>query len=868
LWGLVGVASEQDDIMDDSTESASAQPNDELQAIYDGSADGILVVEIGSRRFRRANSSICQLLGYSESELLSLRVDDIHPDASVPHILDMFEAMIERRFKRAQSVPCLRKDGDVVYADISVAHVTYHGRQCIVGFFHDVTEQKRATAAICATEERYRLIADNAADVIWTVDFPVAAVRKALAEAGVAAAVDVVLDQWRFSFATPAAVRLFKYTPEEIVKLSFRDVVTPDSSVRAREALIAEFTRSLGGSRRESDQNRLEVKVVAKDGSTRWCEVVSTYLRDESGMPVSLLGITRDATDRHDTEDALRESEGKLRSLFENLPDLVMVIDREAQIMFVNRDQVNATRESLLGRCAFELIVPEYQDVCRRGLSRAVATGQPQAFEVQDVVSLWWSCQVVPLSGEDGVKQVILICTNVTQERLAAERLKKEQQLLRRLLDLHERERQLIAYEIHDGFAQQLAGALFRLQGFRETFAKNPTEAWKGFDAASQLLCRAIDETRRLITGLRPPILDESGVFEAVQYLIYEQQKDDGPEIEFEHDMVDERFPPPLENAIFRIVQESLNNACRHSRSERIRVALARRDGRICIDVRDWGIGFDPSGVEEQRFGLQGIRERVRLLEGRVAIESAPGEGTHIAVELPLTPLDSAQAVIFDMDGVLVDTYQAHYESWRDLAEGEGLQVTEEEFASLFGRTSREIIARLWGSDRFDEAQIAELDSRKEAAFRRIIEVDFPAMPGAIELLRTLHGQGFRLAVGSSGPPENVGLVVDRLGARDLFQAIVTGEDVTRGKPNPEVFLMAAKRLGVSAANCAVIEDAPAGVEAANAAGMASIGLLSTGRKPEDLTEAHAVVRSLRELTPQNLHDAIARRPLQPALQD
>ena len=114
------------------------------------------------------------------------------------------------------------------------------------------------------------------------------------------------------------------------------------------------------------------------------------------------------------------------------------------------------------------------------------------------------------------------------------------------MLDLHERERQLIAYEIHDGFAQQLTGALFRLQAFRETLARNPAEAWKGFDSAAQLVCRAIDETRRLISGLRPPVLDELGVVEAIQYLVYEQRKDGGPEIEFEHDMADERFPPPL----------------------------------------------------------------------------------------------------------------------------------------------------------------------------------------------------------------------------------------------------------------------------------------------------------------------------------
>ena len=197
------------------------------------------------------------------------------------------------------------------------------------------------------------------------------------------------------------------------------------------------------------------------------------------------------------------------------------------------------------------------------------------------------------------------------------------------------------------------------------------------------------------------------------------------------------------------------------------------------------------------------------------------------------------------MDGVLVDTYRAHYRSWLELAEAEGLSFTEAEFAATFGRTSREIIAHLWGDDRYDDAQIAELDRRKEAAFRRMIEADFPAMPGAGELLRSLHNAGFRLAVGSSGPPENVALVLDRLEARDLFEAVVTVEDVTRGKPDPEVFLIAAKRLGVAPAACAVIEDAPAGVAAANAAGMASVGLLSTGRKPEDLAAADLVVRSL-----------------------
>jgi beta-phosphoglucomutase len=212
------------------------------------------------------------------------------------------------------------------------------------------------------------------------------------------------------------------------------------------------------------------------------------------------------------------------------------------------------------------------------------------------------------------------------------------------------------------------------------------------------------------------------------------------------------------------------------------------------------------------------------------------------------------------MDGVLVDTYHAHYESWLAMAEREGFSFSEEEFAETFGRTSREIIAHFWGEGRLSDAEIAAMDDHKEAAFREIIERDFPAMPGVRALLESLAETGFKLAVGSSGPPENVAAVLRKLGVEPLFSATVTGRDVTRGKPDPQVFLTAAERLGISPARCAVVEDAPAGVEAANAAGMASIGFASTGRTPDDLAEADLVVGSLEALTPGRILGLLAKR--------
>jgi len=216
-----------------------------------------------------------------------------------------------------------------------------------------------------------------------------------------------------------------------------------------------------------------------------------------------------------------------------------------------------------------------------------------------------------------------------------------------------------------------------------------------------------------------------------------------------------------------------------------------------------------------------------------------------------------AYAAIFDMDGVLVDTYHAHFQSWLEVARSAGLSFTEEQFAPTFGRTSREIIAKFWGPHLTDEAEIAALDARKEAAFRRIISRDFPAMPGAGKLLADLRAAGFALAIGSSGPPENVALVLEKLCAGSLFGAVVTGMDVTRGKPDPQVFLLAAQRLGVPPARCVVIEDAAPGVDAAHAAGMRCVGLVSTGRTPQELSAADMVVSSLAELSPQLLRRLI-----------
>ncbi|MGA2439710.1 MAG: HAD family phosphatase [Tepidisphaeraceae bacterium] len=194
--------------------------------------------------------------------------------------------------------------------------------------------------------------------------------------------------------------------------------------------------------------------------------------------------------------------------------------------------------------------------------------------------------------------------------------------------------------------------------------------------------------------------------------------------------------------------------------------------------------------------------------------------------------------VIFDMDGVIVLTEEAHWESWQAAARPRGVILEYATFLSCFGRVNPDCIRALFGPG-ISAAESASIADAKEIAFRDIIRSNVPLAPGIVDLLKELKSRGVRTAVGSSAPPENIALVLDAGKLRPMFDAVVDGSEVTRGKPAPDVFLMAAERMGVRPERCSVIEDAPMGIAAAVAAGMLAIGVATT-HAAQELTTAGA----------------------------
>jgi len=225
--------------------------------------------------------------------------------------------------------------------------------------------------------------------------------------------------------------------------------------------------------------------------------------------------------------------------------------------------------------------------------------------------------------------------------------------------------------------------------------------------------------------------------------------------------------------------------------------------------------------------------------------------------------LHPAGAVIFDMDGVLVDSADAHRRAWQALGEEVGVPFTPALFRQTFGQRNANIIPTwLAGHEQPDAQRTQRLGDRKEALYRTLVRQGAVRVyPGVTWLVDGLRAAGVKLAVASSGPRENVALLIHVIGVRDRIDACVSAEDVTEGKPHPEAFLRAAERLTVPPADCAVVEDSVHGIEAARRAGMLAVAVLtSTPREPLVAVGADVVVNDVAALAAGDLVRAIARR--------
>jgi PAS domain S-box-containing protein len=343
------------------------------------------------------------------------------------------------------------------------------------------------------------------------------------------------------------------------------------------------------------------------------------------------------------------QSPDRLRLDTDRLPLAYILMDTDLRVLEWNPAAVRIfgyTRDEAMGRGILDLIVPlavqlELQEVIRRiriGDMNAHSVNENQTRDGRVITCEWFN---TPLPNPDGkFAGVVSLAQDITARRQAEEKLgeyhERVQALSRRLLTVQEEERRRLARELHDEVGQLLTSLKFALEAGASS-AASPMTAETRLGDARALIEETLTRVRELSFDLRPALLDHLGLLPALLALIKRYAVSSGVSVNFRHAGLENRFPPEVDTAAYRIVQEALTNVARHAKVGEAVVRVWCQDDVLQVQVEDQGVGFDHDAAlaAGRSSGLPGMYERVMLLGGRLVIESEPGNGTHLMAELP-----------------------------------------------------------------------------------------------------------------------------------------------------------------------------------------------------------------------------------------
>jgi PAS domain S-box-containing protein len=507
-------------------------------------------------------------------------------------------------------------DCRVVWADGSVHYVSAAGRlvsdvpnqpPSFAGVLRDVTAIYTAEEEVRESRERLQLALEASASGVW--EWEVASHQLA----------------WD---ARAQAIFGLEYNPEPVSFEVLRAAVHPDDLV----GVAAGLQRAL----EEGGSFDLEHRICWPNGQVRYVAAQGKVIHADDGQPLRLTGIMRDVTSRREAANALRREKEFTESLLENTVDGIIALDRTLHIIAWNAEAARyfgREASEALGQPLFG-VLPYLDEVARQAV-RQVLAGQALTRLGHTFRNRPGSYDVfgVPLLHQDEEPTgALFIVRDVTERNQLAEeatqmRLRRQQEVLAAILTTQETERKRIAEALHNGLGQLLYATKLSLE--RRNGPAAPQEALK-------LLDDAIRTTRTISFELTPGILDDFGLRTALEELVKRIVRARLPARLHEAGL-DERLPPQVEIAVYRIVQELLNNVMKHAAATEVEVHVVREGCRLAVSVEDNGCGFEPEALATQPLGgigLSGVRNRVALLGGELSIKSRLGQGTIVSFEL------------------------------------------------------------------------------------------------------------------------------------------------------------------------------------------------------------------------------------------
>ncbi len=486
----------------------------------------------------------------------------------------------------------------------------------------------------------------------------------------------------RILTANPALARIFGYSSPEELMATVTDVagqLYEDPEDRA------EFARLVD---QQGAVSNFETRIRRRDGGVIWISNNAWILRDYDGRIVGYEGMVEDITERKNAEEGLRRSLDRLVALHEAGHVLGSTLEPEeigTRLLEIMRRISGFTTAVISWRqengrldvwrsIGFENLGPkiryapevssasevalekgETQIAALHGSGTGPSSGPPVGLYLP-LRARERSLGLLEVYGPEALaeKDTVAILESLASQAASAlenarlygelaERERRLQELVGKILVAQEEERRRVAYEVHDGLAQVAAAAHQHLQAFTQFHPPATQEGREDLDRVSKLVRRTVGEARQIIADLRPTALDDLGLEAAIR-LELEALRAEGWQISYEGNLDDERLPVPMETAFFRVAQEALTNAVKHAHTRRVNLTLEHLHGpreAVRLSVRDYGMGFSPEAPAKEsgpgeRVGLSGMRERVALLGGDFRVASRPGVGTLIVAEIPL----------------------------------------------------------------------------------------------------------------------------------------------------------------------------------------------------------------------------------------
>ena len=591
-------ATVRDITMQKAAEEALRESEQRYRAIFESAAEGILIADIETKKFLFANPAVSAMLGYSEGELLNMGIQDIHPPEDMPRNIARFEAAATGKTKVILDIPCVRKDGTIVFVDINTGMMLLDGREYLIGLFTDVTERRQAERAV----KFQAMLLDQIDDQVTATDL-----------------------QGKITYVNVAEARDKGFTKAELIGQSV-EIFGEDPDFGATQMEIVE--RTLRDGRWEG-----EIVNYTKRGERRILQVRTRLIHDPQGQPTALCGISTDITDRKAAEDALRESEKRYRQLVEGLNEGIAATDRSGTITFVNRafaEIIGDSAEALVGSDFFGSINNYQRDAFRRAfLDPSIGSPDYQIMLLRrDDKLLYLSMQGSPIMDDQGNHLGTLIVINdITQRRQAEESLKKAH---RQLMYAGEQERHAIAKDLHDSLGQQAVAMHLAVESLL-TRAKQADNAYVQELARLSQTCESLTEDiRNTCYGLYPPTLEMLGLCAALRQLLRDNEHIINAKMACCEKCEDIRLAPDIEIALFRIAQEAVSNVLRHGKAEHMELNLYMDGMDVVLTVSDDGVDFDVENTEAG-LGLLSMRERANAVGGSLEISSQPGRTSVIA---------------------------------------------------------------------------------------------------------------------------------------------------------------------------------------------------------------------------------------------